>query len=84
MRIKKPKSHQYQFMLVIKSETLDIAERVLTAKVNDALLVYRKGNVVLEFDRKAETFAKAVQSAILDIETIGLQVTAILGSDGGL
>ncbi len=84
MRIKKPKSHQYQFMLVIKSNTLDIAERIITAKLNDALLVYRKGNVVLEFDRKAETFTQAIKSAIIDTETIGLQVTAILGSDGGL
>lgn len=73
---------EYRFIIGVDSKGLDID--TLYPKCADALVTYRKGGIFLEFDRKSKSFAKAVKSAITDIESTGNKVTSILAADGGI
>ncbi len=84
MKTSKLKACNYRFIIAISGDGQDLEDAVTKAGYKDALLSYRKGHTYLDFNRKAITFANAVQSAILDVEAAGLKVTAILGSEGGL
>ncbi len=72
----------YQFIIGINPNGVD-PEEALGVSCADALLVRRKGNLFLDFDREADCFTWAVRTAITDIEDAGVTVTAILGAEGG-
>ncbi len=72
----------YQFIICVNPNGGD-AEEMFGKDCSDALLARRKGNIFLDFDREADTFAEAVRSATYDVEIAGGTVTAILGAEGG-
>ena len=72
----------YHFVLVLSglSEPNESIENALfEAGCDDALLIFRDNVPILEFDRQAINFEKAVFSAILDVESanLGLKVLRV-------
>ncbi len=72
----------YQFIICVNTNGGD-GEEMFGEHCSDALLARRKGNLFLDFDRDADTFAEAVRSATYSVELSGGTVTAILGAEGG-
>jgi hypothetical protein len=70
----------YQFILVASGTSPDDADfdsRFFEAGCDDATLSFARGMVILDFDREARSFAKAVASAIKDVERAGALVVHV-------
>lgn len=55
----------------------DFDTRFYDAGCDDATLSYQKGLVILEFDRAAPSFSKAVQSAYADVLKTGVKIERV-------
>ncbi len=67
----------HQFVLVLDNEnekTPNLEDRLFEAGCDDALINFRDGKVYLDFDRKASSLDKAINSAIKDLESFGFVV----------
>ena len=70
----------YSFTLVLRNvdeNTPGLEDRVYEAGCDDSLINFRDGAVYLDFDRKADSFEKAVISAICQVETTGAVVANV-------
>lgn len=70
----------YHFSLTLAGVTADtpgLEDALFVSGCNDALLCFYGKSVYLEFDRESESFAKAVLSAINDIESGDAGATVI-------
>ncbi len=78
--------NNYQFIIGIDLNGFDVENRKNITKYGykDTEILYRKGNIFLEFNRKDKTFSRAVVSAIETIESTGMIVTSIFAAEGGL
>ena len=64
----------FEFLLVasgLDTERADFEDRLFEAGCDDATIAVQKGAVVFEFSRDHETFAGAVESAIVDVVSAG-------------
>jgi hypothetical protein len=67
----------YSFTLVLSelSEvTVELADRVY-GRISDALLSSSHGEVTLNFDREARSLPEAIESAIRDLQELGIKVS---------
>ncbi len=55
-------------------EADDFEDRLYEAGCDDATVSVQKGAIILEFAREAATLARAVKSAIVDVERAGAKV----------
>jgi hypothetical protein len=80
MRYQMSNIHQFRLVLSnVNSQTENLEDNLYEAGCDDALINF-KGNVVyLDFDREAETFEKALLSAIKNVEdsAIGAKVVSV-------
>lgn len=55
------------------------ADNLYEAGCNDAIVCYSADNRIhLEFHRKAKSLAHAVESAVLDVQKVGINITKVL------
>jgi len=52
-------------------------ERLFEAGCGDATVSFQRGVLIFEFDREARTFAKALISGLIDVQSAGAKVTHI-------
>ena len=72
-RKKKP---EYDFTLLIgrvDDLTQEVEDALFEAGCDDATICSRSGRIFLSFDRQGESFKEAVISAILDVQSAGIQ-----------
>jgi hypothetical protein len=73
-----PTMNPYTFRLILlglDELTPKIVDRLYEAGLDDANLVSRKGVVTADFDRDSESFERAVESAMEDIQRANVGVT---------
>jgi hypothetical protein len=72
----------YGFTLVLdRSPVEDELDKLFEAGCDDATFGVEKGLAVGEFDRDAPSLAKAIASAVLDVESVGFAVVRVLDED---
>lgn len=82
MRKTKHNINTHHFTLIlpnVNDKTEGLEDAIFEASCDDALIFFKNNITYLEFDREAETFEKAVLSAIQDIEKspLGIKVTRV-------
>lgn len=58
--------------------TRRLQDRVYEAGCDDAALIERNGQIILDFDRRAKSMPEAVESAISDLQRAGLRVSKVV------
>ena len=72
------KAHEFTIVASgLDPEADDFEDRIYEAGCDDATLSFQKGAIVLEFAREAASFAKALVSAIADVQRAGAKVERI-------
>lgn len=72
---------KYSFTLVLaeKEITQELEDRLFEAGCDDALIsISNGGTMELDFDREAETFSEALDSAIADVKKAGFGEKSLL------
>lgn len=70
----------HKFSIVATGLALDDnkwEDRFYEAGCDDALVAFQRGDVVLDFDREAETLAEAVNSACADVRRAGATIVHV-------
>lgn len=72
------KTHEFAIVAsALDPEAEDFEDRFFEAGCDDATISFQKGVIVLDFARDAQTFAKALISAIEDVQRSGAKVERI-------
>lgn len=72
------KTHEFTIIASgLDPEAKDFADRLFEAGCDDATLSFQKGVIILEFDREAVSFSKAVASAYEDVRRAGASVDRV-------
>jgi predicted DNA-binding transcriptional regulator AlpA len=72
------KTHDFTIVASgLDPEAKDFEDRFYEAGCDDATISWQKGAIVLEFEREAATFAKALISAFADVQKAGAKVERI-------
>lgn len=73
-------SRYYDFSLVLAAvtpETVDVESRLWVAGCGDATLVFRRGQSLLHFTRRATSFHEVVETATADVHKAGYLVAGL-------
>ena len=69
------KTHEFTIVASgLDPEAEDFEDRFYEAGCDDATISFQKGVILLEFAREAPSFAKALISAIADVQRTGAEV----------
>jgi hypothetical protein len=72
------KAHEFTIVASgLDPEAEDFEDRFYEAGCDDATISFQKGVIVLDFAREAQTFAKALISAVKDVQNAGARVERI-------
>jgi hypothetical protein len=72
------KTHEFAIVASgLDPEADDFEDRFYDAGCDDATISFQKGVIVLDFAREAQTFAKALISAIEDVQRAGARIERI-------
>lgn len=74
----KTKTHEFTIVASgLDPEAEDFEDRFYVAGCDDATISYQKGAIILEFSREAQSFARALISALSDVQEAGARVDRV-------
>jgi len=72
------KAHEFTIVASgLDPETEDFEDRFYEAGCDDATISFQKGVIVLDFAREAQTFSKALVSAMEDVQKAGAKIERV-------